>query len=224
VRGRGEEDRVSRKEVLLQLAVDVLTLHEAVTLVEETHPFFDIAEVGTPLIIEEGLMALAAMKEARPDKAYLADLKIMDAGYLEASSAFRRGADIVTALAVADDRTIEEALRASKEYDGEVMVDLINVLDPAGRAKHLEDMGVSILCVHTAFDRQSTEDPMRELAQVRQAVSCRVAVAGGLDGETTGQTLALGADIVIVGGAVLKAKDRREAARAIYSAIHGERR
>ena len=34
----------------------------------------DIAEAGTPLIIEEGLRALEAMKEARPDKAYLAHL------------------------------------------------------------------------------------------------------------------------------------------------------
>ena len=223
MRERGRQHGPSGNGALLQLAVDVTTVRDAVAMIEETHPFFDIAEVGTPLVIEEGLRALDAMKEARPDRVYLADLKIMDAGYMEASSAFRRGADIVTALAAADDRTIAEALRAAKEYDGRIMADLINASDPVRRAERLEEMGVPILCVHTAFDRQETGvDPLAELRSVREAVSCRVAVAGGLDRETTGKALELGADIIIVGGAVLKAKDRREAARAIYTLVHEE--
>ena len=75
----------------LQLAVDATDLPTALRLVEAVYPYYDIAEVGTPLIIEEGLHALEALQRAFPDKQYLADLKIMDAGRLEAESAFRRG-------------------------------------------------------------------------------------------------------------------------------------
>lgn len=222
--GRGRSEAVSSDGPLLQLAVDVLTTSDALEIMEEVYPFFDIVEVGTPLVIEEGLSALEAMKEKRPEKQYLADLKIMDAGQMEASSGFRRGADIVTVLAAADDQTIGQALRAAREYDGRIMVDLINEDDPVARARQLEEMGVDILCVHTAFDRQSSEvGPMAELERVRAAVSCRLAVAGGLDGQTTATALALGADIVIVGGAVLKAQDRREAARVVYETVHKER-
>ena len=81
---------------LLQLAIDVQTLTEAERLLEDVYPYFDIAEIGTPLILEEGMAALEALKARRPDRLYLADTKIADAGFLEADGAFRRGAAIVT--------------------------------------------------------------------------------------------------------------------------------
>ena len=205
---------------LLQLAVDMLTVSEALEVIEEVHPFFDIGEIGTPLIIEEGLSALEVVKKKYPDKEYLADLKIMDAGYVEASSAFRRGADIVTVLAAADDQTIEEALRASREYGLKIMVDLINAPAPACRAKELEKMGVPILCVHTAFDRQLCQaDQMTDLEDVRAVVSCKLALAGGLDLDTVSTAIDVGADIVVVGGAILRQKDRRKTASDIYSVM-----
>ena len=37
----------------LQLALDTLTLEECMTLLQETRGSVDIAEVGTPVIIEE---------------------------------------------------------------------------------------------------------------------------------------------------------------------------
>ena len=39
----------------LQLALDTLTLEECMTLLQETRGSVDIAEVGTPFIIEEGM-------------------------------------------------------------------------------------------------------------------------------------------------------------------------
>lgn len=208
---------------LLQVAFDILTVSEALEVIKEVHPFFDIAEVGTPLIIEEGLSALEALKKTYPEKEYLADLKIMDAGYLEASSAFHHGADIVTVLAVADDRTIEEALRAAGEHGRSVMVDLINAQAPACRARQLEEMGAPILCVHTAFDRTSCwAEQMADLEDVRAAVSCQLALAGGLGLDTASKAIDAGADILIVGGAILGQKDRRKAACDIYSVLQEE--
>ena len=208
---------------LLQLAFDMLTTSDALEAIVEVYPFFDIAEVGTPLIIEEGLSALEALKKKYPEKGYLADLKIMDAGYIEASSAFRRGADIVTVLAAADDQTIEGALRAASEYERKIMIDLINAPAPACRAKHLEELGAPILCVHTAFDRQSSQaEAMADLEDVRAVVSCELALAGGLDLSTTRTALEVGADIVIVGGAVLRQEDRRRAASDLYSVVRKE--
>ncbi len=92
----GRESRL-----LLQIALDALTPREALELVGQTYPHFDIVEIGTPLIIAEGLSALEAIKAKFPDKKHVADLKIMDAGKLGAASAFKRGADIVTAFGAA---------------------------------------------------------------------------------------------------------------------------
>ncbi len=188
---------------LLQLAVDATDLETALNLVETVYPHYDIAEIGTPLIIEEGLRALEALKSRWPDKQYLADVKIMDAGRVEAQSAFRRGADIVTVLALADDKTIQGALAAAEKYGGLIMADLINVADPAGRARELQTLGVPIVCVHTAYDVQGGHvDPMAHVHAVRKASTCRVAVAGGMKLQNVDQAVAGGADILVFGGSI----------------------
>ena len=204
-----------RRTALLQLAVDVLSTEEALELARAVYPHFDILEVGTPLILEQGLSALEALREACPGKRYLADLKVMDAGRLEASSGFRRGADIVTVLGAADDRTIRGALDAAGEYGGEVMAALINVADPAVRARRLEEMGVHLLCVHTAHDvTESGGSPLRELVEVRSVTRCPLAVAGGLDLRSVGLAVRAGADILVVGSAITRDRDSAGAARA----------
>ena len=52
-----------------------------------------------------------------PDKEILADLKIMDGGYLEASYAYEAGAAYATILGVSDNLTIEGALKAARDYE-----------------------------------------------------------------------------------------------------------
>ena len=61
-------------------------------------PAVDIVEIGTPLLIAEGLGAVRAVCSAHPGMIVLADTKIMDAGGYEARLAFEAGADIVTVL------------------------------------------------------------------------------------------------------------------------------
>lgn len=207
---------------LLQLALDVLSTAEAVRLAERIYPRFDIAEVGTPLIIEEGLAALEAVKSRCPDKAVLADVKIMDAGAIEANSAFARGADIVTVLAAADDTTVRHAVAAAGERGGLIMADLINVADVGRRASELAALGVHILCVHTAFDRQAQDvDPFAELRTVTRPARCRLAVAGGMSRDTARPALEHGADILVVGGAILGAADPAAEAGAILAMLAG---
>ena len=46
----------------LQAALDTLTLNECIDLLEETEGFIDIAEVGTPFVIEEGMVPVKELK------------------------------------------------------------------------------------------------------------------------------------------------------------------
>ena len=191
------------EECLLQIAVDSLDIASATRVADEVHPYYDILEIGTPLIIEEGLRALEAVKSKYPDKHYLADLKIMDAGRVEAESAFKRGADIVTVLALADDRTIQGALDAAKKHDSQIMADLINTPDPAARAEELESLGIDIICVHTAHDLVETgSDPMSRVAYVRERVQCSLALAGRLNSADVEPAVMSGADILVIGSGI----------------------
>ena len=64
----------------LQAALDTLTLEECLELLEETKGSIDIVEVGTPFVIEEGMIPVKVFKDKFPNIEVLADVKIMDAG------------------------------------------------------------------------------------------------------------------------------------------------
>ncbi|WP_258049049.1 orotidine 5'-phosphate decarboxylase / HUMPS family protein [Hymenobacter sp. NBH84] len=59
----------------LQVAIDLLSTQEALTLAGKVAPYVDIIELGTPLIKSEGLAVITAMKQAHPDKLVFADFK-----------------------------------------------------------------------------------------------------------------------------------------------------
>ena len=201
---------------LLQLALDFTDLDQAFKIAAATYPHFDLLEIGTPLIIEEGLGALQKLKAQFPDNLFLADLKIMDAGHLEARSGFLREADVVTVLGAADDSTID----AARECDGYLMADLIGLPDPAKRARRLQELGVDCVCVHTAYDRSSRgASPLSELEQVRAAITGSVAVAGGLRLENTEQVIAAGGNIMVMGGAITTHANPGAMAKLIFQKI-----
>lgn len=199
----------------LQIALDTLSLEECIILLEQTKGNVDIAEVGTPFIIEEGMRPVRELKKRFPEIEILADTKIMDAGELEASSAFKAGADIVTVLGVSNDETILGAIKAAKQHGGKIMIDMIAVKNLVERAKEIDAMGVDYICVHTAFDVQkSGKDPLDELKMINRVIcNAKSAVAGGVKLSTIDEIVEEGAEIIVVGGAICNAENKSETAK-----------
>jgi len=208
-------------EPLVQIALDFVNLNRALKVAEAAAAGgADWLEAGTPLIKSEGLDCLRALRRRFPQKTLVADMKIMDVGRIESESAFKAGANVVCVLGVADDSTIKECVEAAKNYGGRVMVDLLGVSDPTRRAMELEKMGIDYIGMHTSIDEQMRgKDPFSQLREVSRTVSVPVAVAGGINSETVAKAIDAGASVVIVGGAVIKAKDPQEATRTIKEAI-----
>lgn len=201
----------------LQAALDTLTLNECIDLLEETEGFIDIAEVGTPFVIEEGMVPVKEFKKQFPKIEVLADVKIMDAGEYEADKCFDAGADICTVLGVSHNETIEGVVRSAKKYGKKVMVDMIAVSDLKKRTQEVDEMGVDYICVHTAFDVQKFgQDPLDDLKIVNSVIkNAKSAVAGGVKLETVDEIINEGAEIIVVGGAICNAKDRKAYAKEI---------
>ena len=199
----------------LQIALDTLSLEECIILLEQTKGNVDIAEVGTPFIIEEGMRPVRELKKRFPEIEILADTKIMDAGELEASSAFKAGADIGTVLGVSNDETILGAIKAAKQHGGKIMIDMIAVKNLVERAKEIDAMGVDYICVHTAFDVQkSGKDPLDELKMINKVIcNAKSAVAGGVKLSTIDEIVEEGAEIIVVGGAICNAENKSETAK-----------
>ncbi len=205
----------------LQLSLDLVGTDEAPGILGEVGDLIDIAEVGTPTIIRDGMHTVRELRRVFPTIVLLADLKIMDAGEHEATLAFEAGADIATVLGVADDATIRAALAAAGRHGGEIMVDMIGVRDIAARAAEVDRLGVHYVCVHTAFDRQMEgKHPAGELQILKQALQrAQAAVAGGITAATVGPIAALNPAIVVVGGGIMNAPDRRQAALLVREAM-----
>ena len=100
----------------VQLSLDLTNMDEALATAEiGVRAGVDWLEAGTPLILAEGLHAVRALHQRFPAHPVVADLKTMDAGYLEAEMMFRAGAAFVVVMAVAHERTVREAVRAGRE-------------------------------------------------------------------------------------------------------------
>lgn len=206
---------------ILQVALDLLELKRAIEIAGEAiEGGADWLEAGTPLIKSEGMDAVRELKKRYKGYKILADMKTIDTGAVEVEMAAKSGADVVIILALSDDDTIAEAIRAARKYGCQVMADLINVSDPVKRAKEVEELGVDYLNVHVGIDQQMKGmDPLEVLSDVAKNVSIPVAAAGGLDADRVAACVSMGASIVIVGSNIVKSRNVTESARKIRDAI-----
>ena len=209
------------KEPVLQVALDFVDIERALKAAEEAVAGgADWIEAGTPLIKSEGLNAVRALRQRFPNHVIIADMKTMDAGRAEVESAAKAGANIIDVLGAASDATVKECVEAADNYGAEIIVDLIEVGDPVDRARSAEAAGADYIAVHTAIDVQMRGgDPFERLKVVANSVDIPVAVAGGINSETVSRAVESGADIIIVGGAIIKSKDARAAAEEIKRAM-----
>jgi 3-hexulose-6-phosphate synthase/6-phospho-3-hexuloisomerase len=187
----------------VQLSLDLQSLDDALPTAEiAVRAGVDWLEVGTPLILGEGLHAVAALRKAYPRHPIIADLKTMDAGFLEAEMMFRAGATFVVVMGVAHEHTIREAVRAGRQYGRHVMGDIMLHPDKVGIARKMEAWGVDVVIVHTGFDERHLEvgkSPLDDLAKVRAAVKLPLQAVGGLSIEQAARMPGMGAPLVVIG-------------------------
>lgn len=208
----------------LQLAIDLLNKEQAAELANKVKDYVDIVEIGTPIVINEGLPSVQHMDENIDGVKVLADLKIMDAADYEVSQAVKFGADVVTILGVAEDASIKAAVEEAHKHGKELLVDMIAVQDLEKRAKELDEMGADYIAVHTGYDLQAQGvSPLDSLRKVKGVIrNSKIAIAGGIKPETIEEVAAESPDLVIVGGGIANADDPVEAAKQCKAAIEGK--
>jgi 3-hexulose-6-phosphate synthase/6-phospho-3-hexuloisomerase len=206
---------------VLQVALDFENLSRAVVAAREAVAGgADWVEAGTPLIKSEGLDAVRTLKREFPDHRIVADMKVMDTGAFEVEIAAKAGADVVTVLGTADDDTIADAVRGGELYGAEVVVDLLNVSDPLARSRRAAELGAAAVCWHVGIDMQmQAKTPFAVLEGLARESPIPVAVAGGLNSTTVADATRAGAQILVVGGAITKSPNIREATERIRQAI-----
>src|SRR4051812_14402625 len=109
---------------IVQISLDLTSLDDSLDTARiAVEAGVNWLEAGTPLIQAHGLRAVERLRAAFPDHPIVADLKIMDGGYLETEMAAKAGADLVVVMGRAHEATIRKAIEAGQKYDVKVMGD-----------------------------------------------------------------------------------------------------
>ncbi|MEW4372901.1 3-hexulose-6-phosphate synthase [Paenibacillus kandeliae] len=217
--------------VRIQLALDRMTIEEAIDMVRQVEPCIDWIEVGTSLIKEFGMESVRRMRQAFPDKVIVADIKTNDNARYEFELCFQAGANVATVMATAPDATIELCSQTAHEHNALMMIDLLGV--PPERAAALEQYNTdAVLCQHVSKDLQEhsgqTLDNIRSTdagalekntnvssTAIADSQQPMIAAAGGITLQTLPAIVENGAQVVIVGSAITKADHPAQAAQAI---------
>ena len=210
----------------LQFANDVIVKDEFLSFARKVRPFIDILEVGTPVIMENGMSIVEEAREEFKDCLILADTKIVDAGYLEAKMAFDRGASIVTVLAVASLKTISQSMRAAHETGGSIMLDTIELSDFEEFAARVSPLSPGYVCLHTPADVSGVgetfhmADYTRKIGIIRRLLPrTKVAIAGGISLANIHYLLPLKPDVIVSGRAICEATDPADMASRIVDRL-----
>lgn len=205
----------------IQIALDRIPLDRAVAITTEVASLVDWVEFGTSLVKQYGRAGLEELVGAAGSTPVLADLKTVDDVRFELSLAYDAGARSATVLGLAPQVTIDAAVRLSAERERELMVDLMGL--PSERIHELADQLPQsvVLAPHVSKDEQGGTVRVVDLLGT-WAEGRRIALAGGLTAADLPGLRDWPGLRVIVGSAVTKATNPRDAVMALRQAAGKE--
>jgi 3-hexulose-6-phosphate synthase/6-phospho-3-hexuloisomerase len=195
-------------QATVQLSLDLIDLNEAVATAEMAlRAGVDWLEAGTPLLIAEGTRAVRELRARYPEAPIVADLKIMDGGWLEAEMMAKAGASMVVVMGQAHGETVELVAKAGRDFGMKVMGDNMAMPDPVEGARRLEELGCDYIVHHIGYDMRTRRRergmpapaPLDRLREIVEAVSIPVQAVGGLTIEQAIDTPRYGAPLVVLG-------------------------
>lgn len=188
---------------LVQISLDLTTNEEALaTAAVAVEAGADWIEVGTPLILAEGLHAVRALRKEFPDHPIIVDLKTMDGGYLEAEMMGDAGADAVVVMGRAHDATVERVREAGESFGMLVMGDDLGADDHVAESVRLQELGVGLVIHHIGYDHRGAHpglSPLTDLEAIVAATTVPVQAVGGLSIDQAVRCPGLGAPVVVFG-------------------------
>jgi len=200
----------------LQVAIDRVSIERAIDIIREVEEFADIVEIGTSLIKDYGLESVRRIKKEFPNKVILADIKTVDEAEYEFEGVYKAGADIATVLGGASLDTIRICQRVANKYGKDYLIDLIEVSKE--KQDLLKEFSDGIISIHLPSDNNGKG--LNELidSTIGNLKGFKgLAVAGGINKDNIPMIKKAKFDIAIVGGAITKSDNIRNASKTFKS-------
>ncbi|VEU59064.1 3-keto-L-gulonate-6-phosphate decarboxylase UlaD [Mesomycoplasma neurolyticum] len=203
---------------LLQIALDNLTIKDAIEIVEKVEHDIDVIEVGTILLASEGKKAIVELKKRFPNKIIVVDGKIADAAKIFGKMFFDNGGDFTTAICAAETATVKELVDLSKTYSSskEVQIEMTSNFTWE-QVKQWKEVGVTQVVWHRARDAQAAgknwSDKDLEIVKKLADMGFKVTVTGGVTVEDIKLFKDINIYIFIAGRSIRDAQNPSQAAK-----------
>lgn len=194
----------------LQVAIDRVTIEEALKLVNEFDGLADIIEIGTSLIKDYGLLILSKINLNKNKSLILGDIKTIDEGAYEFEMGYKCGFDILTVMGNSSLETIEKCYEVSKKYNKGIMIDLLECSED--KIREISNFKDAIYCIHTSTDKKNKGSFINELEKFNKEFPHikHIAVSGGVKLESIEVFKNYNIDIVVLGSAITSKENPRD--------------
>lgn len=191
----------------LQLALDCLTLEDAIDACEKIGNEVDILEAGTLLCAVCGMEGLKAVRTMFPDKIIVTDLKITDAAEKLCHLVFENKTNWTTINAAADIETVKAGVEVANEFGGEIQIELFGDYDE-DKVKAWRNLGINQVIYHKPRESKSGwgQADLDHVAWLN-SLGMEVSVTGGVNVQNIHLFQSLNIKTFIIGRAILAADD-----------------
>lgn len=202
----------------IQVAIDRVTLERAKELTEELNDA-DIIEIGTSLTKDYGLACVHELLPYKGSAKLLADIKTIDEGAYEFRQYFEAGADILTVMGASAVATLDSCYEVTQQYEKEMLIDLLECSDE--KIAQVSHYPHAVYSLHFSSDAGGEHDVVKEVQHFIKKFPeiRRLALAGGLTEESLKELKSTPLEIGIIGGAVTKSDEPKEALKRIIEVI-----
>jgi len=191
----------------LQISYDFTNLSQALEIAKKTAPFADLIEVGTPLIIAEGVKAIEAFRNEFPHIPLVADAKLVDRVSDVIPILAKAGATHITVLYGTSNKVIMKAASTAHDHDAKIILDLIDDETMAQGARDAESLHVDSLLFHYPHETSDLYTNIDQWETVKGNTILPVFVSGRISKEHCKKIVQLKPKGIIVGEAITLAKD-----------------
>ncbi len=115
--------------------------------------------------------------------------------------------------------TIEKCYEVSEQYNGTMMIDLLECSDE--KIKEISHFSSAIYCIHSSIDKEKLANSGETVKRFKEQFPSikRIAVAGGITLDSIPELNNYNIELVIVGSAITSADDKMEKVKEFKGVI-----
>jgi len=201
----------------LQISFDIPDLEKAIDIAKKIKDHCDIVEVGTILIHKYGIQAVEEFKKALPNKAVMADTKIIDRGKDITELYAHTNIQWLTVMAGTSNNVIHRVSSEAEKHKINVMLDIVDSEAPGQSALEAKNLGVDAILFHQAYDAKESLLFLDNLDMVQGNTDLPVFISARINRENIDKILEIKPYGIIVGKSITKSEDPVEEAKFYYN-------